>query len=287
MEFTAEHDEDLPDGLMAGTAIDRLRTLKTSGQPFFLGLGFFKPHLPFVATKADWEAFQETDIALPTGGKIASPYWHNSGEFYKYAFPFEKTHPLSPAARKQAKRAYSACVRYADRQVGRVLAELETLGLAKNTIVVVWGDHGWHLGEQQIWGKHTPFERANRSVLMIRVPGLTDSAQKSAALVETLDLYPTLVELCRPKFRQTQWPLDGKSLVPLLTGQTETIRETAISYWGNAISVRSATHRLIVGKQKQQPYTALYDLSQNLDSQVNLAETQPDLVRKLRSQIPH
>jgi arylsulfatase A-like enzyme len=286
MEFTAEHDDDLPDGLMASTAIDRLRAIKAGGQPFFLGLGFFKPHLPFVATKQDWEAFETGDIPLPAAGKIDSPYWHGSGEFYKYDAPFEKSRPLSPTAQQTAKRAYYACVRYVDRQVGRVLAQLDALGLEKNTIVVVWGDHGWHLGEQQIWAKHTPFERANRSVLMIRVPGLADSARKSSALVETLDLYPTLVELCQPKFQETHWPLDGKSLVPILNGKTESVREAAVSYWGDAISVRSDKYRLVVGKNKKQLYTALYDLSQDPDNSRNLAETRPDVVQQLSRHLP-
>ena len=286
MEFTAENDDDLPDGMMAAKAIERLKELKSSGQRFFLGLGFFKPHLPFVATKQDWDAFENVDIPLPPEGKIDSPYWHQSGEFYKYDAPYEKTRPLSPAAQRTARRAYYACVRYADRQVGRVLAELEELGLAKNTIVVVWGDHGWHLGEQQIWAKHSPFERANRSVLMIRVPGTADRPTKSSALAETIDLYPTLVDLCRPKFQETQWPLDGKSLAPILSGEQTSVRNAAISYWGNATSVRSQTHRLIVGKNKGQPYTALFDLSQDPDSMKDIVESRPDLVKQLRRQIP-
>ncbi|MCA9072755.1 MAG: sulfatase, partial [Planctomycetaceae bacterium] len=190
MQFTAENDEDLPDGMMATTAIERLRKFQSSQEPFFLGLGFFKPHLPFVAPKQDWEAFENAEIPLPQQGKIDSPYWHNSGEFYKYDAPYRKTHPLSPEAQRMARRAYYACVRYADRQVGRVLDELKKLGLDKNTIVVVWGDHGWHLGEQEVWAKHTPFERANRSVLMIHIPGTTHTGKTTSALAETIDLYP-------------------------------------------------------------------------------------------------
>jgi len=286
MEFIAEEDDDLPDGMMATTAIERLGDLKSSGEPFFMGLGFFKPHLPFVATKKDWDAFENAEISLPPEGKIDSPYWHRSGEFYKYNAPYEKTRPLSPKAQRTAKRAYYACVRYVDRQVGRVLDELENLGLAKNTIVVVWGDHGWHLGEQQIWAKHTPFERANRSVLMIRVPGMTESAGKTDALVETIDLYPTLVDLCRPKFQKTEWPLDGHSLKPILQGKRRSVRDVAVNYWAGAVSVRSETHRLIVGKNRGQPVTALYDLSENLDSLKNVAEDNPELVKKLKSHLP-
>lgn len=286
MEFIAEKDDDLPDGLMATTAIERLRKFQSSQEPFFLGLGFFKPHLPFVAPKPDWEAFENADITLPPEGKIESPYWHRSGEFYKYDAPYQKTQPLSPESQRMARRAYYACVRYTDRQVGRVLDELKRLGLDDNTIVVVWGDHGWHLGEQQIWAKHTPFERANRSVLMIHVPGTTRAGKTTSALAETIDLYPTLVEACRPKFQQTQWPLDGKSLMPILNGTKDSVRQSAVSFWGDAISIRSDTHRLILGKNKRKPYTALYDLSQDLDNQKDIADSHPELVEQLRQYQP-
>ncbi len=121
MEFSVENDADLPDGMLASEAIKQLQAAKVRNQPFFMGLGFFKPHLPFVAPKQDWEAFENKSIPLPPPGKIDSPYWHSSGEFYKYSAPFEKTRPLKPAAQRQSRRAYYACVRYVDRQVGRVL----------------------------------------------------------------------------------------------------------------------------------------------------------------------
>jgi arylsulfatase A-like enzyme len=172
MEFVAKQDSDLPDGLMADAAVAKLAEFKKGGKPFFLGLGFFKPHLPFVATKRDWDAFENVTIPPPADAKpFDSPYKHGSGEFFGYAMPFKKTKPLSRESANTARRAYLACVRYVDRQVGKVLTQLDELGLADNTIVVVWGDHGWHLGDAQQWAKHTPFERANRSVLMVRAPG--------------------------------------------------------------------------------------------------------------------
>jgi arylsulfatase A-like enzyme len=173
MEFVAEHDEDLPDGLMAARAIEQLSALQKSGQRFFLGLGFFKPHLPFVATKADWEAMEKVVVPPPPHPeKPDSDYWHSSAEFYGYRWPFAKTNPLAAADQLRVRRAYLACVRYADRQVGKVLDALDTLGLADSTLVVVWGDNGWHLGDSQLWGKHTPFERAMHTPLIIRAPGM-------------------------------------------------------------------------------------------------------------------
>ena len=115
------------------------------------------------------------------------------------------------------------------------LAALDQLDLARETVVVVWGDHGWFLGEVALWGKHTVFERALRSPLIIRAPGrITRPGRSSKAVVETLDIYPTLVEMCRLRVRRTQFPLDGTSLGPILSGQSESVRKAAVSYWGPA-----------------------------------------------------
>jgi arylsulfatase A-like enzyme len=265
-----------------------LREHANDEQPLFMGLGFFKPHLPLVATRADWEALANVDLPLPEADKPTSPYWHRSGEFYKYKAPFEKTQPLSAEAQLTSRRAYYACVRYVDRQVGRVLDALDELDMADNTVVVVWGDHGWHLGEQQVWAKHTPFERANRSVLLVRAPGVSQAGVKSSALVESIDLYPTLVELCQPKFTQTEQPFDGMSLLPILTGEQKAVRPAALSYWGDAISVRSEIHRLIVGKPRggKFGYEALYDLSSDPDSMRDVSQEQHEQLELMRGYLP-
>jgi len=298
MEFVAERDEDLPDGLMAQAAIDKLAELAQSNERFFLGLGFFKPHLPFVATKADWEAMQAVDVGPPPqADKPPSAYWHRSGEFYQYRFPFEKTRPLAKEDQVTARRAYLACVRYVDRQIGKVLDGLKTHGLADSTIVVVWGDHGWHLGDSQIWGKHTPLERAVHSPLIIRAPGVSQTDGKSDALVETLDVYPTLVDLCRPRFNKTQHALDGRSLKPLLTGERDSVRAAAVSYWGGAISVRTPTHRLIargliarglIAKGRGGGLSGdveLYDIRKTPDPVENLAAEKPQLVEEMKEMV--
>lgn len=245
MEFTAEADEQLPDGLMAARAIEVLRAAREEEAPFFLGLGFFKPHLPFVATRGDWEAMAERDVPPPSAPtRPASKYWHPSAEFTRYQTELEGGAELQPADAITVRRAYLACVRFVDRQIGKVLSELERLELDEETIVVVWGDHGWHLGESAMWGKHSPHERALRSVLMIRVPG-AEGGLRSAALVEATDLYPTLMELAGLQETATRWPLDGLSLAPILRGEATSVRESARSYWGETISIRSAEHRLI------------------------------------------
>ncbi|MEW4565348.1 sulfatase [Bremerella sp. JC770] len=284
MEFTAQQDNELPDGMMAETAIEKLQAYGQSGQRFFMGLGFFKPHLPFVATQKDWEAVDAMDIQpAPHGTKPQTNYWHSSGEFYKYKTDYPKTNPLAPEDQITARKAYLACVRYTDRQIGKVLAALKESGLEDSTIVIVWGDHGWQLGESALWAKHVSHERALNSPLLIKVPGVTDQGQMTTALAETLDIYPTLVSLCDPKFQKTEHPLDGVSLAPIVEGTQAKVRDVAVSYWrGNQVSIRDDQHRLIVQMKNGRPQQVeLYDISETPDPIENVAQKKPEVVSKL------
>ncbi len=293
MEFVAEEDDALPDGLLASTAIEQLQDLASRDQPFFLAVGFFKPHLPFVATREDWEAFENVEIPLPDYlGRPESPYWHGSGEFFKYDFPFEASKPLPDDHLLACRRAYLACVRYTDRQIGRVLDGLDAAGLSDDTIVVVWGDHGWNLGDAQLWGKHTLFERAVRSPLMIRVPGMENAGASCDAMVESLDILPTLVELVGINLLGTEPAIamehraDGISLTPLMADPTASIRTAAVSYWQRTVSARDADFRLIAtrGEQGWQSLE-LYTAANNFDPVENVAEQHPDVVQRLLLEI--
>jgi arylsulfatase A-like enzyme len=283
MEFIVQKDEDLPDGLIANAAIDKLKELKNQNKPFFMGVGFYKPHLPFVGTRKDWDAMKKVDVPLASHQeKPDSGYWHKSNEFYKYNALFNKTHPLTEEAQLKSKQAYLACARYSDRQIGKVLKALEDQGLAENTIVVLWGDHGWHLGDSQIWGKHTPFERAVHSPLLIRAPGLKSEGSVCSALVETLDIYPTVIDLCSLERKNTEYPLDGKSLKSLLYDPEGDIREAALSYWRNAVSVRTKSHRLIVTKTKNKySKIELYDIRKTPDPVKNIKDIKSELVQHM------
>lgn len=289
MEFTVKNDDDLPDGLNATVAIKKLRELKDREVPFFMGLGFYKPHLPFVAPKQDWDAVK--DITAPDA---QHPEYHpsaykneKSGEFYKYTTPYEKTYPLDHDARMTARRAYWACVRYVDRQVGRVLDELDSLGLRDNTIVVVWGDHGWNLGDGAQWAKHVAHERALKSALIVRAPGITESGLRTEAIVQTTDLYPTLIDLCDLGETRTEFPLFGRSLKPVLSGDSSTIHETVTSYWRNAESIRDDRYRLIATRTEGGfDNIELYDLDDGPDPVHNIAKDHPDIVERLLDQLP-
>ncbi|MCK5729930.1 MAG: sulfatase-like hydrolase/transferase, partial [Draconibacterium sp.] len=143
-------DNAYPDGLTANLAIKKLSELKEKGQPFFLGVGFFKPHLPFTAPKKYWDMYNEAELpiapfaGIPENSSKAS--LHGSGEFNQYKLGEEKASlnaPVSDEYARKVRHGYFACVSFIDAQIGKLMNELETLGLAENTIVVVWGDHGW------------------------------------------------------------------------------------------------------------------------------------------------
>ncbi|MFP6596077.1 MAG: sulfatase [Candidatus Hydrogenedentota bacterium] len=290
MEFTVGKDTDLPDGLNAEVAVQKLRELEEAGQPFFMGLGFYKPHLPFVAPRQDWEALAHLDSPDAPNPNQTDSLYHNkeSGEFYNYDFPFEKSHPLAPEARMQARKAYWACVRYVDRQVGKVLDALDELGLRENTIIVVWGDHGWNLGDTQHWAKHVPQERALKSTLIINAPGITpQNGAVTNSIVQTLDLYPTLIDLCQLKSTDTQHPLNGRSLRPILTHPKKSIHKTIISHWRDVVTIRNKQYRLIA-RLKDNDYIdpQLYDMQESPDPIKNLVAQNPKRTKKLLKQLP-
>ncbi len=289
MQFVVEDDDDLPDGMMATQAMAKLRERANHDEPFFMGLGFFKPHLPFVAPRQDWEAVATWPVPPPEPrARPDTGYWSKSGEMYGYTpppgVPWKKSRPLADENAMAARRAYLACVRYVDRQIGRVLNALDELELADSTVVVLWGDHGWYLGEGAMWGKHTPHERALRTPLIVRTPNQSEPGRRTASLASTIDLYPTLVDVCQPTFTQTHHPLDGVSLVPILTQKAPDVREVATSYWQRSTSVRSATHRLILRRTKDGwTQRELYDVRSGPDGFRNVAIENPDVVERLES----
>ncbi|MCF6357524.1 MAG: sulfatase, partial [Draconibacterium sp.] len=273
------------DGLTANLAIKKLGELKEKGEPFFLGVGFFKPHLPFTAPKKYWDLYNEDEIpiapfaAIPENSSKAS--LHGSGEFNQYKLGEEKASlnaTVSDGYARKVRHAYFACVSFVDAQIGKVLAELEKQGLAENTIVVVWGDHGWHLGDQMVWGKHTIFERALKSAFIMRVPGIKNGKTINK-IVSTTDIYPTLMELCETPVNHS---LDGESLTVLMKNQDDkTWRNTAYSYYRNGISVRTEDYRMMKYFRKQEPEIELYNHNTDPNETKNIAAENPEVVNKL------
>ena len=165
------------DGRIANKGIEDLRKLKNSDQPFFLALGFMKPHLPFNAPTKYWEMYDRDEIVLPDNylqpESTPSIAYHNSGELRSY-YDVPRRGDLSHEMAITLIHGYYACVSYVDAQIGRVIDELENLGMEENTIIVLWGDHGWNLGDHKMWCKHCTFASSMRTPLIVKVPGLTD-----------------------------------------------------------------------------------------------------------------
>ncbi|MGB3802365.1 MAG: sulfatase [Lewinella sp.] len=216
------------DGKIAARAVDYVDKLAAGDQPFFLAVGFMKPHLPFNAPERYWQRYDSVDFELPPtyfrGDGTPEELLHNSGELRNYLeVPEDRILPEDYA--RTLIHGYYASVSFVDAQIGKVLDALEATGEADNTIVILWGDHGWNLGDHTMWCKHTVFNSSLRVPLLIDAPGLV--AGTAAAMVEYVDLFPTLAELAGlPRPDQ----LDGRSLVPLLQDPD---RE-----WDNAVFTR-------------------------------------------------
>ena len=239
----ADMDESqYSDGMIAAKAIEDLQRLAKSDQPFFLAVGFLKPHLPFVAPQKYWDLYDRDDIQLPPNYKVpedAPPEAvHNSGELRAYhGIPAKG--PVSDETARAMIHGYYACVSFVDAQVGRVLAELDRLGLADDTVVVLWGDHGWNLGDHTMWCKHSCFESSLHAPLIVRGPGVP-SGQRRSQVVEFIDIYPTLCDLAdldKPEH------LQGSSLVPLMRDPASSWKEAAISRFRTGDSIRTDRYR--------------------------------------------
>jgi len=233
-------DDAYMDGAMANFAIDQLKLLKGSGQPFFLAVGFKKPHLPFVAPSKYWNLYDRNSLPLAAwsqkskdGPQIA---YHNSGELRSFA----DIEPLGDHAsgnggllklsedkQRELIHGYHACISYIDAQIGKLLDALRNNGLDQNTIVVLWGDHGWHLGDHGLWAKHSNFEQATHVPFIISIPGLTNG-KKYVHPVEFVDIYPTLLDLVEIDIPVH---LDGKSLLPALKDPSVPVKSSAISQY--------------------------------------------------------
>jgi arylsulfatase A-like enzyme len=207
-------DDPGPDSATANNALRSLRKLAAGNKPFFLAVGFVKPHVPLKAPQKFFDLYDPAQMPLPAdfanepSGPQATPPDELRANIDLYT-----ARRFSEAEAREAIRAYYACVTYLDEQLGRVLDELEQLGVAKNTIIVLWGDHGWHLSEKGMWAKGTTFEVAARGPLFIADPRFRTAGQTCRRVVQYLDMYPTLADLCG--LPQPDW-LEGTSLRPLL-----------------------------------------------------------------------
>jgi iduronate 2-sulfatase len=223
-------DNTFQDGKVAELAVATLREMKAKQQPFFLAVGFVKPHLPFVAPKKYWDLYDPARIQLAPNKyrpKDAPDYSIlPGGELRSYKDIPESSIPDDLA--RQLKHGYYAAISYMDAQLGKVLDELERLGLREKTIVVLWGDHGWKLGEHDAWCKHSNSENDTNGALLLSAPGLKTAGAHSRSIVEFVDIYPTLADLAGlplPKH------LEGISFKPVLENPGRTWKQAAFSQY--------------------------------------------------------
>lgn len=241
-------DNAYEDGAIAEAGIKMIERLAAEDKPFFLALGFHKPHLPFVAPKKYWEMYDRSEIDLSPfqirAENSPSFAYHNGMELRNYS-DISSSGPIEKDKQQELIHGYRACVSYVDSQIGKVLDKLEQLDLTENTIIILWGDHGWHLGDHGLWCKHTNFEQATRAPLIISSPGM-GKGSISNNITEFVDIFPTICELV-----QLDPPalLEGESLAPVLKDPGLKIEDYAVSQYprGDELmgySMRSEHYRL-------------------------------------------
>ena len=283
----------LPDGETADKAIETLRAVKD--KPFFLTVGFLNPHLPFVAPKIYFDLYPLEKMRLasnPFAPKDAPPLaLTNWGELRGYS-DIPKEGPIPDAKARELIRGYYAATSYIDAQIGRILAELDRLGLRDNTIVVLWGDHGWQLGEHGLWSKHTNFEVATRSLLVVSAPGQKKMNAKTDGLTEFVDIYPSLCELAGLPLPQG---LEGASFARLLDDPRLQFKQAAFSQYPrpgrNAMgyTMKTARYRYTEWQREGGEVIAreLYDHKEDPQENVNIAgrPEHKELVARLSAQL--
>lgn len=283
-------DNRYGDGMIADEAIRRLEAAKQKpDEPFFLAVGFLKPHLPFVAPKKYWDLYDPKVFKLPRlqtapegAPEFAPSTW---GELRQYR-DMPETGPLTQEQAIHLIHGYYAATSYMDAQLGKVLDALDASGLAGNTIIVLWGDHGWHLGDHGMWCKHTNYEQAARIPVIVAGPGIAPA--RTQALIESCDIYPTLAALAQlPAPPQG----DGRSFVDVLQAPGSSVRDHAIHVYprgGGLIgrAIRTQRHRLVEWKKPgdapENAVLELYDYEADPEETRNLATEQPLVVALLR-----
>jgi len=280
-------DEVLFDGQLATQAVAELD--RNQDRPFFLAVGFFRPHLPFIAPQRYFDLYPEDSLRLPErqSRPEAPPECavHRSPELRTYV-DISRIEDLSRQQQERLLRAYYAAVSYVDAQIGRVLDELNRLHLRERTIVVLWSDHGYHLGDRGLWGKATNFEESVRSTLIVSAPGIP--AGRTKGLAELVDLYPSLCELCDLSQPQR---LEGTSFVPLMRSPDRAWKSAAFSQASprkaEGFSMRTDRYRYTEWHRDGGIVaTELYDHEVDPDEMRNIAAAaDPDLLDRLRTQL--
>lgn len=287
-------DDAYPDGLMAAEAARRIEAAATGDQPFFIAVGFWRPHLPFNAPKKYWDLYPTEEVELagnPFPPKdIPAIAMHDSPEVRGYEGIPNPIDGMDDELARNLIRGYRACVSFSDANIGKLLDALERSGQADNTIIVLWGDHGWQLGENALWGKESNFERSLRTTLMAVDPRVSKGGEQTEALVELVDIYPTLCEL-------TGLPVpahvEGTSFAPLLENVSKPWKNAAFSCFVRpdrnkaGMSVRTDRYRYTEWRDAAGAFKGhtLFDLQNDPQENVNIANDPLNgpLVRRMKA----
>jgi iduronate 2-sulfatase len=295
-ESPAVDDIAYADGRVAAEVINRLRAAKQrrekDGTPFFMAVGFARPHLPFSVPAKYWDLHDPTTLPMPKNENlpVGAPAvaGKRGGEITNYK-PVPQKGDLPKGLSRQLIHGYYASASFVDAQIGKVTKELETLGLADTTIIVLWGDHGFHLGDLGIWTKHTNYEQANRIPILFVAPGITKPNSSTRQLTESVDIFPTLAELAGLPAPDGPQPIDGISLVPVLRDPSARVRDHAFHAYprrklGRAI--RTERYRLVEWKAPAESADSaeyeLYDYHSDPLETKNLVDDLPQVVASLK-----
>jgi len=276
------------DGLMTEKVIRDLKKLKKSGKPFLLAAGFISPHLPFNSPAKYWNTYPEKTIRQPDNNfapeNVPDAAMSNWAELRAYSGIPEKGQVADSTALKLI-HGYYATASYVDKLIGKILKTLKQLGLDKNTIIVLVADHGYNLQEHTLWAKYTSFRITARVPLIILVPGI-EGGKTTKALVELVDIYPTLTALCNLKAPENQ--IEGKSLVPVLKDPDTKVKDEVFIKTNDAFMIKTAKYAYteFIDPESGETYARmLYDHSKDPDENVNVADNPEyaDVVKMLKN----
>ncbi len=258
-------DGEQTDGIAATEAINQLKSLADKGRPFFMTVGLYRPHTPFVAPTKYFEMYPLEDIQVP---QIPDGYLSQLPQPAISSIRRKKDQvDLEESLARRAIQAYYASISFADAQLGRILDGLNEAGLEKNTIVVFTSDHGYHMGEHGHWQKTTLFENATRVPLIIAGPGVIDKGQVAKGVAELVDIYPTMAELAQVKV-PTQ--VSGVSLRPVVEDTKLVARSSALTQYNNGYSIRTNRYRYTEWGEEGSLGAELYDHELDPEELTNL-----------------
>lgn len=286
-------DETYGDGKIALETIERIAEAKKNPeQPFFIAAGFLKPHLPFVAPKKYWDLYHPSELPMP---EVTSPptdaptYAGTSGGELRNYSDMRIKGPIDSSTTRHLIHGYYAATSYADAQIGKVIAAIDEHGFADNTIIVLWGDHGWHLGDHGMWCKHTNYEQAARIPVIIAAPGAARDASTSA-MMETVDIYPTLVELAGIEPAPN---LDGVSQAEVVRDPSQHVRDYVTHVYPRSSrlgrAIRNSRYRMVqwkeIGAKPDSAEMELYDYETDPLETQNIASKYPEIVATMNAEL--